>query len=61
MEVQLNRQKLQHLGFKITDQPPLFAQFQLNNPVKHILKNEMGPIFTSADIVKFIKSLVQFD
>ncbi len=46
METQLNKQKLTHLGFKQTDHPPLFSQFDLTNAPKKILKDNKGnPIF----------------
>lgn len=61
METQINRQKLEHLGFKSEDRPPLFAQFSLTDPNKKILKDGKKALFDEKSIVSFMKKIIQFD
>jgi hypothetical protein len=46
MEAQINKQKLEHLGFTSRDHPPLFAQFSLLSKEKNVLKKGKEPLFT---------------
>ena len=40
MEAQINRQKLEHLGFEKNASPPLFAYFDLSSRNKQVLTHK---------------------
>lgn len=61
METQINKQKLEHLGFSKTDNPPLFAYFDLSSRKKQIFKPQKGKPFDGKMISNFIKGIIQVD
>ena len=50
METQINKQKLEHLGFHKNDVPPLFAHFDLKSAQKNIFKPSKGKPFDKESI-----------